>query len=288
MNQLFPNYVHLSQKDSIEQLNLTNRSFNALTRVGVRTVGGVLQLVESGRLQTTRGLGRKSILELKNKLAQVKILNDSEDRANAEVISNQDDVFLSREDPIERLDLTVRSFNALTRADIRTVGEVLQLIELDGLQTLRNLGRKSILQIKDELAQVKILGDSEVEANIDVISNQNNLFLLREDPIEQLNLSRHAFNALVRIGIRTVGEVVQLIESVRIQTIRELGTKCILEITAILTQVKILDDAELESWVSSDVWSRLVVKILNDSEAESIRRKDEIPERVVGWQAQLW
>ena len=52
MNQLFPNYVHLSQEDSIEQLKLTNRSFNALTRTGIRTVGETLQLVESGRLRT--------------------------------------------------------------------------------------------------------------------------------------------------------------------------------------------------------------------------------------------
>ncbi len=287
MNQPFPNYVDLSQEDPIDQLNLRNRSFNALTRAGIQTVGEVVQLVESGKLRTISGLGRKSILEIENKLTQVEIFSDSEIETNTETFPNQTDVLISREDPIERLDLTVRSFNALTRADIRTVGEVLQLIESDDLQTLRNLGRKSISQIKNELAQVIILGDSEAEANINVTPNQNNLFLSREDRIEKLNLSRHSFNALVCTGIQTVGEVVQLIESVRLQTIRELGTKCILEITAILTQVKILNGDEVESWLSSDVWSQLIVKIVNDAEVESITKKGNIPKRVIREQSQL-
>ena len=124
MNQLSLNNVHLSQEDSIDQLNLRNRSVNALTRAGIRTVGEVLQLVESDRLRATPGLGRKSISEIKNKLAQVEILGNSEIETDTEIIPNQDDVLLSLEDPIARLDLTPRSFNALTRADIRTVGEV--------------------------------------------------------------------------------------------------------------------------------------------------------------------
>ena len=59
MSQLLLNYLSLSQEDSIEQLNLTRRSFNALSRSGVRTVGEVARLVESGKIQTIRGLGRK-------------------------------------------------------------------------------------------------------------------------------------------------------------------------------------------------------------------------------------
>ena len=272
-------------EDPIEQLNLTNRSFNALTRAGISTVREVLKLVESDRLRTTPGLGRKSILEIKNKLDQVKILNNSE--IETESILNQDDVSLSLEDPIERLDLTPRAFNALTRARFQTVGQILQLAESDRLWTIRGLGRKSISQIKDELNQVKILGDSEVEANINVIPIQNNLFFSRHDPIRKLNLSSHSFHVLTRVGIQTVGEVVQLIESVRLQTIRELGTKCILEITAIVTQAKIFNDTKVESWLPSDMWSQLIVKIVNDAEVEGNRKKDNIPGRVIGNQSQL-
>ena len=284
---IYDNYVHLSQADSIGQLNLRNRSFNALTREGIQTIGELLQLVESGKLKTIPALGRKSILEIKDKLAQVKILSDSEGKINTEAILDRNYVHLSQDDPIERLDLTPRSFNALTRTKIRTIGDALQLVESNGLKTIRGLGRKSILEIQDKLIQVKILNDSEVEANIDLILDQNSISLSREDPIEKLHLSGHSSNMLVRTGIQTVGEVLQLIESVRLQTIRELGTKCILEITAKLTQVKILNDSDDESRISSDVWSWLIVKIVNDAEVESIRRKDEVPEQVIGAQLQL-
>lgn len=287
MNQLSLNNVYLSPEDPIEQLNLTNRSFNALTRAGIRTVGEVLQLVESNRLQTLRNLGRKSILEIKHKLAQVETLNNSATETDTEAVLSQDDIFLALEDPIEQLDLTPRALNAFARANIQTVGQVLQLVESDRLWAIRGLGRKSISQIKDELAQAKILHHSEVEANTDVTSNQNNLFLSREDPIKKLNLSSHSFNTLTRISIQTVGEVVQLIESVRLKTIRELGTKCILEITTILPRVKILNGTEVESWSSSEVWSQLIGKLVNDAEAESIIKKDDIPRRVVREQSQL-
>ena len=169
MNQLFLNYANLSPKDSIEQLNLTNRSSNALTRAGISTVGEVLQLVESGKLRTVSGLGRRSILELTNKLAQVKILNDSEVGANTDAMPDRDYGHLSLEDPIDWLDLTPRSFNALMHANIQTIGELLQLVELNGLKIIRGLGRKSILEIKEKLIQAKFLNDSEVGASTDAI-----------------------------------------------------------------------------------------------------------------------
>ena len=315
--------THLSQKDSIERLNLTEDSFNALTSAGVQTIGEVLKLVELDELQTIPTLGQKSILEIKIQLAQVTVLNDSEVEANTDAIPDQSDTslspedstekpslsqyspnlpkptdsqkieevgqqiesdklpttskiegntkaipapnyaHLSQEDPIGQLNLRNRSFNALTRAGIRTVGEVLQLIESGGLQNIRSLGAKSILEIKDKLIQ----GKSEVEspAETDAIPDKDDTYLSSEDPIEKLNLSKHSFDALTRTGIRTVGEVLELIESARLQPIRELGTECILEITEILTQVK----------------------ILNDSEVENIRREDEIPGQVVRGQVQL-
>ena len=77
MSQLFLNYTHFSQEDLIGELNLTNRSFNALTRAGIRTVGEVAQLVESGGLQTIPALGEKSISEIEDRIAQIKF-NDSE------------------------------------------------------------------------------------------------------------------------------------------------------------------------------------------------------------------
>ena len=128
-----------------------------------------------------------------------------------------------------------------------------------------------IFKITERLAQVKTL--------------QNPLFL-REDPIEKMNLSQHSLNALKRVGIRTVGEVLRLIELIRLKTIRELGAKCILEIMEILTHGKILHDSDARR-LSSNMWKGLTIKILNDSEAEIKRRQAEIPDRVVRWQSEL-
>ncbi len=84
MSQLFLNYPYLSQEDSIKLLNLTNRSVNALTRSGIRTVGEVARLVESGRISTIQGLGRTSILEIKDRLAHVDINDAPEVKANTD------------------------------------------------------------------------------------------------------------------------------------------------------------------------------------------------------------
>ena len=415
------NDVFLSREDSIERLSLTRHTLNLLKHTDIRTVGELLQLVESGRLQTIPTLGGKSILEIEDELARVKPLNDSGVEANSDATLDQNDVSLSREDSteepsltqpapnplihtdiptvgedaqqvesgeiqiiseveantnvisdrdyghlsledsIERLNLRNPSFNALTRAGIRTVGEAAQLVKSGRLATIPALGTKSILEIENKMAQVEILDDSEVEKAADphaeehstisdesqsgnnmgiqpgfqsnseedstapgedeadakpietkpqsdsqtdavlrktwveifkitkrlaqVKTLQNTLFL-REDPIEKMNLSEHSFNALRRVGIRTVGEVLHLIESIRLKTIRELGAKCILEIMEILTQVKIFNDSEVH-WLLSSVWNRLVVKILNDSEVEIKRRKDEILERVIRGQSHL-
>ena len=109
---------------------MSQHSLKALKRADIRMVGELLQRVESGKIRVTRGLGRTSIAEIEEKLAQVKIYDNY--------------AHLSREDSITQLYLRNRSFNALTRACIQTIGEVLQLVESDELERISALGRKSI------------------------------------------------------------------------------------------------------------------------------------------------
>jgi DNA-directed RNA polymerase subunit alpha len=54
--------------------------------------------------------------------------------------------------PIEELDLTTRTYNCLKRADITKVGQLLQMDEKD-LLSVRNLGSKSIEEIKEKLVE---------------------------------------------------------------------------------------------------------------------------------------
>jgi DNA-directed RNA polymerase subunit alpha len=54
--------------------------------------------------------------------------------------------------PIEDLELTTRTYNSLKRADITKVGQLLQMEEKD-LLAVRNLGSKSIDEIKEKLVE---------------------------------------------------------------------------------------------------------------------------------------
>lgn len=67
--------------------------------------------------------------------------------------------------PIEDLDLTTRTYNCLKRADITKVGQLLQMDEKD-LLSVRNLGSKSIDEIKDKLVENGYLpnGNGQVSA----------------------------------------------------------------------------------------------------------------------------
>jgi len=57
--------------------------------------------------------------------------------------------------PIEELDLSVRSFNCLKRAGLNTVGDLAQKTE-DEMMKVRNLGRKSLEEVKKKLIEIGI------------------------------------------------------------------------------------------------------------------------------------
>jgi DNA-directed RNA polymerase subunit alpha len=54
--------------------------------------------------------------------------------------------------PIEELDLSTRTYNCLKRADITKVGQVLQM-DQKALLSVRNLGQKSMEEIRDKLVE---------------------------------------------------------------------------------------------------------------------------------------
>ena len=56
---------------------------------------------------------------------------------------------------IEELDLSVRSYNCLKRAGINTVEELIQKTEED-MMKVRNLGKKSLQEVKDKLAELNL------------------------------------------------------------------------------------------------------------------------------------
>jgi DNA-directed RNA polymerase subunit alpha len=53
---------------------------------------------------------------------------------------------------IEELDFSVRTYNCLKKANIQTISDLVQTTEED-LMNIRNFGRKSLLEVRDKLAQ---------------------------------------------------------------------------------------------------------------------------------------
>ena len=56
---------------------------------------------------------------------------------------------------IEELDLSVRSYNCLKRAGINTVEELTRKTEED-MMKVRNLGKKSLQEVKEKLAALNL------------------------------------------------------------------------------------------------------------------------------------
>ena len=61
---------------------------------------------------------------------------------------------------IEELDLSVRSFNCLKRANINTVQDLTEKTE-DEMMKVRNLGRKSLEEVMNKLAMMGLSLKSE-------------------------------------------------------------------------------------------------------------------------------
>ena len=64
--------------------------------------------------------------------------------------------------PIEELELSMRSFNCLKRAGINTVGELIQKTE-EEISKVRNMGKKSLEEVKNKLAEMGLAFRPEEE-----------------------------------------------------------------------------------------------------------------------------
>ena len=124
------------------------------TRVGQRTDFDrlVLEVWTNGTIHPAEAVAQAAII-LKQHLDLFSVLTNGE--ATAAALRTPEDVERQRllERPIEELGLTVRSYNCLKRAGIDTVGELIRKTEED-MMKVRNLGKKSLQEVKDKLAEL--------------------------------------------------------------------------------------------------------------------------------------
>ncbi|MBO8441378.1 MAG: DNA-directed RNA polymerase subunit alpha [Firmicutes bacterium] len=81
----------------------------------------------------------------------------TETAQNAEIMVEKEETVKEKmlEMTIEELDLSVRSYNCLKRAGINTVQELADMTEAD-MMKVRNLGRKSLDEVKEKLAELDL------------------------------------------------------------------------------------------------------------------------------------
>ena len=107
-------------------------------------------------IETDGTLKPSEVLSIASKILRdhLAILQDideaSLDEAEEETVQEEDTTVQLQNKMIEELELSVRSYNCLKRAGITTVDELIQKTE-DEMMHVRNLGKKSLKEVKDKI-----------------------------------------------------------------------------------------------------------------------------------------
>lgn len=118
------------------------------------------------------------------------------------------DVFLNTE--ITELNLSVRSFNCLKRANCNTVGDILNCLGEDGqgLRKIRNLGSRSETEIIEKINEYRELCAANAPATekkkITIIKPAKKIW---DREIDEFQLSKVALSNLKACGINTIGDL---------------------------------------------------------------------------------
>lgn len=122
--------------------------------------------------------------------------------------NHSNDVFLNTE--ITELNLGVRSFNCLKRANCHTVRDVLNCIGEDGqgLRKIRNLGNRSEAEIMEKINEYR-----ELCAAYAPVSEKKKVTIIKpakkiwDREIDEFHLSNFALTKLKACGVNKIGDL---------------------------------------------------------------------------------
>lgn len=215
---------------SIHDLNISDKAKGFLARVGLMKLNDLLSF-DMGKLSDMRGITDDVYRELSSVIAHAdEITAYYIERANriTEILPEVQDT------SIMNLGLSTRSYNALRRAGIHTVGSLIQLSQKDIFE-LRHVGALSREEITKAIENVISFGMTvQTSFNRQPTSDTGNSVVdTQNDPvspsisassIDNIPFSVRAHNALKRAGITTVEALIKLTEE-EIQSIRNVGQK---------------------------------------------------------------
>lgn len=134
------------------------------TRVGHRTDYDrlVLEISTDGSIRPDEALENAAEILIEHfnlfRNLSLRVRDDAEE----EVLGEKTEVEKVLEMPIEELELSMRSFNCLKRAGINSVGELIQKTE-EEISKVRNMGKKSLEEVKNKLAEMGLAFRPEEE-----------------------------------------------------------------------------------------------------------------------------
>ena len=132
------------------------------TRVGQRTDYDrlILELETDGSMKADEAISLAAKILTEHFDLFISLTQTSSDM-NIMVEKEEDEKEKVLEMAVEELDLSVRSFNCLKRANINTVEELTEKTEED-MMKVRNLGKKSLEEVQNKLAELGLsLKESE-------------------------------------------------------------------------------------------------------------------------------
>ena len=179
--------------------------------------------------------------------------------------------------PIERLELSFRSYSRLKKAGVHYVGSIAEKTEAELMEIIpKGFGEKSLKEIREKLLKIDVyLGmnidwpsdPKEEEALVKKLTSRNpfskeQLIPVFALPIEWLELSFRSYSRLKKAGMRYIGSVVKNTESeLMARTPEGFGQRSLKEVKDRLFEMDLLLGKDVD-WPSDPREEEAMVKIL--------------------------
>lgn len=158
--------MYYDENDSINALNLSVRSSNALNKANILTIGDLQKMSKSDLLKI-KNLGSKSVQEILDKKMEIDYflgnpLGETPDNKIAPSFVGDDGITYI-DVPIEQMGLSNRAYNCLKRENIAFLSELLHFTR-DEIKRWTNVGEKTVTEIlekRDSCLPQPALGDTE-------------------------------------------------------------------------------------------------------------------------------
>lgn len=163
---------------NINEVEFSVRSYNCLKRAGINTIGDLCDMTLED-MSKVRNLGRKSLEEILSKLKDLGLSLKESDEENDDTGEVTGETVTDM--PIEELEFSVRTYNCLTRAGIKTLGDICKKTPED-MMKVRNLGRKSLEEVLAKIKEygLSLAGSDDVDNTITYEENRSEYPKIKE------------------------------------------------------------------------------------------------------------